>query len=130
MRHLILCYGKCSFYLFRVIGEEFFTSSIKVFIYSSQKCNVRWVMLSQISSMESDKEQFFPLCYFVYCKYFDKVIKLLRYSTIGCQIQGVYKGIWVYSDYIILLSPSRTGPTEMVKFLLKLLNLNLVQIFK
>ena len=72
----------------------------------------------------------FPLCYFVYSKYIDKVIKLLRYSTIGCQIQGVYMGIWVYSEYIILLAPSRTGPKEMVKFLLKLLNLNLVQIFK
>ena len=50
---------------FRVIGEEFFTSSIKMFIYSSQKCNVRWVMLSQIPSMESDKEQFFP-CVILY----------------------------------------------------------------
>ena len=35
----------------------------------------------------------------------DKVIKLLRYST----IQGVYMGIWIYADDIILLSPSRTG---------------------
>ena len=45
----------------------------------------------------------------------DKVIKLLRYSTIWCQIQGVYMGIWIYADDIILLSPSRTGLQEMVK---------------
>ena len=34
---------------------------------------------------------------------------------IGCQIQGVYMGILVYADDIILLSPSRTGLQEMVK---------------
>ena len=45
----------------------------------------------------------------------DKVIKLLRCSTIGFQIQGFYMGIWVYADDIILLSPSRTGLQEMVK---------------
>ena len=34
----------------------------------------------------------FPLCYFVYGKYIDKVIKLLRYSTIGCHwIDNVIK---------------------------------------
>ena len=36
-------------------------------------------------------------------------------STIECQIQGVYMGIWVYADDIILLSPSRTSLQEMVK---------------
>ena len=36
-------------------------------------------------------------------------------STIGCQIQGVYMGIWVYADDIILLSSIRTVLREMVK---------------
>ena len=91
------------------------TSTIKVlkFIYSNQKCNVRWgnaffnvqngVRQGAVSS---------PVLFFIYI---DKVIKLLRCSTIGCQIQGVYMGIWVYADDIILLSPSRTGVQEMVK---------------
>ena len=47
--------------------------------------------------------------------YIDKFIKLLRCLTIGCQIQGVYLGIWVYADDFTLLSPSRTGLQEMVK---------------
>ena len=71
------------------------------------------VMRSQIPSiykMESEKEQFLPLCYSVYT-----LTKLLCCSTTGCQIQGVYMGIWVYADDIILLSPSRTGLQEMVK---------------
>ena len=50
----------------------------------------------------------------IFCIYIDKGIKLLRSSTIGCEIQGVDMGIWVYAD-IILLSPSRTGLQKMVK---------------
>ena len=34
---------------------------------------------------------------------------------IGCQIQSVYMGIWVYAEDIILLSPGRTGLQEMAK---------------
>ena len=85
-----------------------------MFIYSNQKCNVRWGnALSSMYKMESDKEQFLPQCYSVI--YMDKVIKLLRCSTIGCQIQCVYMGIWEYADDISLLSHSRTGLQEMVK---------------
>ena len=58
--------------------------------------------------MESDKEQFLPLAV-LFCVYINNVIKLLRCSTIECQIQGLY------ADDIILLSPSRTGLQEMVK---------------
>ena len=71
-------------------------------------------MRSQIPSMykmESEKEQFLPLCYSVYT-----LTKLLHCSTTGCQIKGVYMGILVYADDIILFSPSRTGLQEMVKF--------------
>ena len=56
------------------------------------------VMRSQIPSMykmESDKEQFLPLCYSVYT-----LTKLSSYSTIVSQIQGVYMGIWVYVDVL------------------------------
>ena len=59
--------------------------------------------------MESDKEQFLHLCNSSYT-YIDKVIKLLRYSTIRCEMHGVYMAIWVYTCDIILLTPSsRTG---------------------
>ena len=73
------------------------------------------VMLSQIPSMfkmESDKEQFLPLCYSVYT-----LTKLSSYYAVQ-QLDAkssVYMGIWVYADDIILLSPNRTGLQEMVK---------------
>jgi len=83
--------------LLKVIEEGCITSSIKVF-------NVHFgVRQGAVSSSV------------LFCIYIGKVIKLLRCSTIGCQIQGVYMYIWVYADVIILLSPSRTGLQEMVK---------------
>ena len=49
----------------------------------------------------------------LFCININDLIKQLRLSTIGCQIQGIYLGIWVYADDIILLSPSRNGLQEM-----------------
>ena len=49
----------------------------------------------------------------LFCIYVDKLIKQLRTSTIGCQLNGVYMGIWVYADDIILLAPSRSGLQQM-----------------
>ena len=80
-------------------------------------------MLSQIPSMykmESDKEQFLPLCYSVYT-----LTKFSRYYAVQRLDAKSRVSIWVYADDIILLSPSRTGLHEMVKIceiLLKLLN--------
>ena len=87
-----------------------------MFIYSNQKCNVRWGnAFSNTFNVQNGVRQGAVSSPVLFCIYIDKVIKLLRCSTIGCQIQGVYMGIWVYADDIILLSPSRTGLQEMVK---------------
>ena len=94
------------------------TSTIKVlkFIYSNQKCNVRWGnAFSNTFNVQNGVRQgavSSPVLFFIYI---DKVIKLLRCSTLGCQIQCVYMGIWEYADDISLLSHSRTGLQEMVK---------------
>jgi len=87
--------------------------------FSNPICNVRWGMLYQIPSMykmESDKEEFLPLCNSV------NTLTTLSSSKTGCQIQVVDMGKWEYADDNILFSPSRTGLQEMVKILLKLLN--------
>ena len=87
-----------------------------MFIYSNQKCNVRWGnAFSNTFNVQNGVRQGAVSSPVLFCIYIDKIIKLLRCSTIGCQIQGVYMGIWVYADDIILLSPSRTGLQEMVK---------------
>ena len=88
-----------------------------MFIYSNQKCNVRWGnAFSNTFNVQNGVRQGAVSSPVLFCIYIDKIIKLLRCSTIGCQIQGVYMGIWVYADDIILLSPSRTtGLQEMMK---------------
>ena len=45
----------------------------------------------------------------------NKLISRLRFYASGCQLGGVFMGIFIYSDDIILLSPSRSGLQNMVK---------------
>ena len=111
VRHLILCRG-----MYSELLEKGVTSRCLLFIYSNQKCNVRWGNeFSNTFNVQNGVRQGAVSSPVLFCIYIDKIIKLLRCSTIGCQIQGVYMGIWVYADDIILLSPSRTGLQEMVK---------------
>jgi len=42
------------------------------------------------------------------CNVNDLIIQL-RNLKVGCQLNCLYLGIWVYADDIILLSPSRSG---------------------
>ena len=87
-----------------------------MFIYSNQKFNVRWGnAFSNTFNVQNGVRQGAVSSPLLFCIYIDKVIKLLRCLTIGCQILGAYMGIWVYADDIILLFPSKTGLQEMVK---------------
>ena len=47
--------------------------------------------------------------------YIDKLISILRRSQLGCHIQGIFYGILVYADDILLLSASRGGLQEIVR---------------
>ena len=87
-----------------------------LFIYSNKKCNVWWGnAFSNTFNVQNGVRQGAVSSPVLFCIYIDKVIKLLRCSTLGCQIQCVYMGIWEYADDISLLSHSRTGLQEMVK---------------
>ena len=72
-------------------------------------------MLSQTPSMykmESEKEQFLPLCNSVYT-----LTKLSSYHAVHQLDAKSRVSIWAsgYAEEIILLFPSRTGLQEMVK---------------
>jgi len=86
-----------------------------LYIYSKQLCNVRWgTKVSQRFTVTNGVRQGAVSSPILFCVYIDKLIKLLRASNLGCQLPGVYLGIWVYADDIILLSPSRQALQEMV----------------
>ena len=87
-----------------------------LYMYTNQKCNVKWGnTLSNTFDVKNGVRQGAVSSPILFCIYINKLIKTLRKSSIGCQIQGVYLGIWVYADDIILLSPSRSGLQQMVK---------------
>jgi len=86
-----------------------------IHIYKNQTCNVKWTdSLSHCFQVTNGVRQGAVSSPILFCIYINDLIKQLRLSTIGCQIQGIYLGIWVYADDIILLSPSRNGLQEMI----------------
>ena len=79
-------------------------------IYSKQMCNVRWGnKVSQSFYVCNGVRQGAVSSPILFCVYINNLIVKLRNSTVGCQLNGIYLGIWVYADDIVLLSPSREG---------------------
>ena len=86
------------------------------YIYSNQTYNVKWGNIhSQEFKVHNGVRQGAVSSPVLFCVYINKLITLLRSSKVGCQLQGVYFGIWVYADDIILLSPSREGLQSMTR---------------
>ena len=81
------------------------------YIYANQKSNVRWGNhLSGTFSVTNGVRQGAAVSSpILFCVYINKLISQLRRSDIGCQLSGIYLGIWIYADDIVLLSPSRSG---------------------
>ena len=90
------------------------------YIYKNQTCNVKWTdFLSHGFQATNGVRQGVVSSPILFCININDLIKQLRLSTICFQIQGIYLGIWVYADDIILLSPSRNGLQEMPNIYVK-----------
>ena len=64
-----------------------------MFIYSNQKCNVRWGnAFSNAFNIQNGVRQGAVSSPVLFCIYIDKIIKLLRCSMIGCQIREYLYG--------------------------------------
>ena len=50
----------------------------------------------------------------LFCVYIDDLIKTLQKKKTGCWINNSFVGIIVYTDDIVLLSPSIDGLQEMI----------------
>ena len=87
-----------------------------IYVYVNQTCKVRWgTAVSHSFPVTNGVRQGAVSSPILFCIYINNLIRILRNSTLGCQLQGVYLGIWVYADDVILLAPSRTALQEMVK---------------
>ena len=86
-----------------------------LFIYTNQKCNVKWCGVSSVSfEVKNGVRQGAVTSGIFFAVYIDKLLTILRKSKLGCHIHGIFYGALIYADDIILLSASRTGLQAMV----------------
>ena len=75
-------------------------------IYSSQSANVRWKnMVSEFFTLKNGCKQGAVLSGILYCVYVNDLFRELRRNGSGCSIDGIYMGVFRYSDDNFLLTP-------------------------
>ena len=89
---------------------------IIIYMYDHQFSNVRWN--SEISSSFTISNSFGQgkiLAGFAYCFYCHEFFNILQTSGYDCLVKDVYAGIYGYSDDDILLAPSLSALSSMIK---------------
>ena len=88
---------------------------LMLFIYTHQKCSVKWCGESSASfSVSNGVRQGAVSSAVLFAVYIDGLLKILEESRFGCYIQGVFFGAFIFADDIFLLSASRTGLQALV----------------
>ena len=83
--------------------------------YESQCCVVKWNgSRSRKFPVSNGVRQGAVSLAVLFSIYIDDLIQQLQKSGIGCAIDGVYYGVFIYADDILLLSASRSGLQAMV----------------
>ena len=86
-----------------------------LFIYTNQKCNVKWCeAFSSRFSVSNGVRQGAVSSAILFAVYIDKLLVILRTSGFGCHIHGVFLGALIFADDIMLLSASLSGLQTMV----------------
>ena len=86
-----------------------------LFIYQNQSCQVKWGgELSSCFSVSNGVRQGAISSAILFSVYIDDLIHILKESKIGCYIDGLFMGVFIFADDIILLSASRLGLQSMV----------------
>ena len=88
---------------------------IMLYIYTNQSCVVKWNgTISNQFPVNNGVRQGAVSSAILFSIYIDDLIQLLKKSRLGCHIDGVYFGAFIYADDILLLSASRTGLQSVV----------------
>ena len=94
-----------------------------IYIYISQYCNVRWNNENSSSFLISNGVgQGKILAGYAYCFYCLELFNLLEKSGYGCRINGIYAGVFGYSDDDFFLSPTTSGLQGMLNIAEKFCN--------
>ena len=86
-----------------------------MFIYCNQKCVVKWaeVSSSQFPVINGVRQGAVSSA-ILFVVYIDDLLKLLENSRIGCYINSVFVGAFVFADDILLLSANRSGLQSLI----------------
>ena len=88
---------------------------LMLYIYANQQCNVHWNgSVSEEFSVSNGVRQGAVSSALLFAVYIDDIIQILKRSKLGCTIDGIYFGVLIYADDILLLSASRMGLQSMV----------------
>ena len=91
-----------------------------VFIYSQQFANVRWGNngvnnVSSMFTMKNGVRQGAILSAIAYCFYVENLFKILKKNKSGCWINGMFMGLFGYSDDNFCLAPSISALRDTLK---------------
>ena len=85
------------------------------YIYRNQVCIVSWNGSCSFSfSISNSVRQGAISSRFFFIIYIDELVSILKRSRIGCYIDSVYVGVFLFADDIFLLSANRSGLQSLV----------------
>ena len=94
---------------------SFIILRLMLFIYENQSCAVKWSgQVSECFSFSIGVRQGAVSSAILFAIYMDELLNILKDSRLGCHIDGVFMGAFIFADDIILLSASRPGRQALV----------------
>ena len=88
---------------------------LMLFIYRNQSCNVKWCgEYSHRFNVSNGVRQGAVSSAILFSVYIDELLLLLQRSRLGCHIDGVFYGAFIFADDIFLLSANRSGLQSLV----------------
>ena len=88
---------------------------LMLFIYRNQSCDVKWCgEYSHRFSVSNGVRQGAVSSAFLFSVYIDELLMILKNSRLGCHIDSVFYGAFIFADDIFLLSVSRSGLQTLV----------------
>ena len=94
---------------------SFILLRLMLYVYENQSCAVKWAGANSTEfSVSNGVRQGAVSSAILFAVYIDELIQILKRSRIGCHIDRVFLGAFIFADDILLLSASRAGLQSMV----------------
>ena len=88
---------------------------LMLYIYENQSCSVKWSgVTSEWFKVSNGVRQGAVSSAILFAVYIDELLVLLKKSRLGCHIDSVFVGAFLFADDILLLSASRAGLQSLV----------------